>query len=145
MLHERSLTKGCQNNMVKDKHTCVAQVMHRHDACVLILQDGPDGVVVPLVKLFEFLVASMCLFLVPEGDGDPLHANEVRGALSSRSLCLALSPCLCFSLPPSYVFSLSLSLSVSVCVCVRVCTCEDFRQSDYFTTRYSPQALARHV
>lgn len=59
-----------------------------------ILQDSSEGVDVPLVKLFEFLVASMCLFLVPEGDGDPLHGNEVW--LAFRALTLHSLP-LCFT------------------------------------------------
>ncbi|DBA90981.1 TPA: hypothetical protein ACH3X2_004190 [Trebouxia sp. C0005] len=45
-----------------------------------LLQVGPDGGDTPLVKLFEFLVASMCLFLI--SDNDPLepHKHEVYEA-----------------------------------------------------------------
>ena len=38
------------------------------------MQVGPDGGDTPLVKLFEFLVASMCLFLI--SDNDPLEPNK---------------------------------------------------------------------
>ncbi|KAL0031473.1 hypothetical protein WJX77_002181 [Trebouxia sp. C0004] len=45
-----------------------------------LLHVGPDGGDTPLVKLFEFLVASMCLFLI--SDSDPLepHKHEVYEA-----------------------------------------------------------------
>ncbi|KAL3152291.1 hypothetical protein ABBQ32_001362 [Trebouxia sp. C0010 RCD-2024] len=39
-----------------------------------LLQVGPDGGDTPLVKLFEFLVASMCLFLI--SDNDPLEPRK---------------------------------------------------------------------
>ena len=39
-----------------------------------IVQVGPDGGDTPLVKLFEFLVASMCLFLI--SDNDPLEPRK---------------------------------------------------------------------
>ena len=52
----------------------------------LAVQVGPDGGDTPLVKLFEFLVASMCLFLI--SDNDPLEPrrHEVRLVTPSSAL-----------------------------------------------------------
>lgn len=50
------------------------------------MQVGPDGGDTPLVKLFEFLVASMCLFLI--SDNDPLEPRkrEVHVTGNSRDI-----------------------------------------------------------
>lgn len=53
---------------------------------------GPDGGDTPLVKLFEFLVASMCLFLI--SDNDPLEPRKhevIRLLASPTPHCTPLS------------------------------------------------------
>ena len=99
----------------------------------MALQVGPDGGDTPLVKLFEFLVASMCLFLI--SDNDPLEPRK-------HEVAPPPSPPPFSRLPLTPVATVHLSLAVLCQFCTTQLSCAlRFRQSPPLSHFVAPSAL----